>query len=180
MKCLHFMALNSRLPHGGRMGGGGVSIRRHGLPKRQLGQAMIEYAIVLAFGVIILIQGGDNAPVKQLAKAIKDYHEDYGYAMAIAYIPDCDYTLAYDKSATMNDIASLTGGIAVGVDRCIDWQNPKVPSLSVSGSLAFDMVPNVKSAIEKIIGDAVTDSLNNFLNPGSFMTKISFSPGDFF
>jgi Flp pilus assembly pilin Flp len=157
-------------------------MRRHCLTdlRKQAGQAMIEYGIVLAFGVIILIQGGDNAPVKQLSKAIKDYNEHYGYAMAIAYIPDCDYTLAYDKSASMADIATLTGGIAVGVDRCIDWQNPKVPSLSVSGSMVFDMVPNVEDAIKKVIGDAVTDSINNFLNPASFMTKISFSPSDFF
>jgi Flp pilus assembly pilin Flp len=147
---------------------------------RQAGQAMIEYAIVLAFGVIILIQGGDSAPVKQLATAIKDYHEHYSYAMAIAYIPECDYSLAYDKSAGSADIATLTGGIAVGFDRCIDWQNPTVPSLAVSGSLVFDMVPDVKAAIEKIISDAVTDSITNFLSPGNFMKTISFSPADFF
>ncbi len=142
---------------------------------------MIEYAIVLAFGVIILIQGGDSAPVKQLATAIKDYHEHYSYAMSIAYIPDCDYQFAYDKSASLNDIATLTGGLAVGFDRCIDWQNPKVPTLAVSGSLAFDMVGNVGDAVKKIITDTIKDSIGGFLDPSNLLgDMIGFSPADFF
>ena len=172
--------LSPALSHQGR--GGSSAVRRRSLTglRKQAGQAMIEYAIVLAFGVIILIQGGANAPVKQLATAIKDYHEDYGYAMAIAYIPECDYQLAYDKSAGLNDIATLTGGITVGFDRCIDWQNPKVPSLAVSGSLAFDMVGNVGEAIKKIITDTVEGSIKSFIDPSKLFSKVTFSVSDFF
>ena len=142
---------------------------------------MIEYAIVLAFGVVILMQGGDNAPIKQVAKAIKDYHEHYSYAMAIAYIPDCDYQLAYDKSSGLNDIATLTGGVTVGFDRCIDWTNPQIPSLSVSGSLAFNMVSNVGDAVKQIITDTIHDSIDGFLDPSNLLSDmLGFSPSDFF
>lgn len=139
---------------------------------------MIEYAIVLAFGVIILIQGGANAPVKQLATAIKNYHEHYTYAMAIAYIPDCDYQFDYGKSQSLADIGSIGASISVGVDRCFDFQDPKLPALSVN--LAFDVVGNVGDAVKKIITDSVTASITNFLDPSSFMSSITFKPSDFF
>ena len=141
---------------------------------------MIEYVIVLAFGVIILIQGGASAPVKQLATAIKDYHQQYTYAMAIAYIPDCDYQFDYGQAQSAADIATLSGSISVGVDRCFDFQNPQVPALSVSGALAFDVVGDVGAAIQKIITDTVEGSIKSFIDPSNLFSAPTFSVSDFF
>ena len=162
--------------------------------KRQGGQAMIEYMVVLAFAVIVLIKpfsyddvnnpnatANQQPALKQVATAIKDYHEHYTYAMSIAYIPDCDYTYALDKSASVNDIASLTGNVAIGVDRCIDWTNPQFPAISVSGSLVFNIVSNVGDAVKKVITDTIKDSIDGFLDPSSlFGSAFSFKPSDFF
>lgn len=164
------------------------------LSRRQAGQAMIEYMVVLAFGVIVLIKPfsyndvtnpnatATEAPaLQQVVRAIRDYHEHYTYAMSIAYIPDCDYSAALDKSASLGDIASLTGGVTVGFDRCIDWLNPQIPSLSVSGSLAFDLASNLGDAVKNIIVDTVKDSIDGFLDPSNLLSGMaSFSPGDFF
>jgi hypothetical protein len=166
----------------------------HCLARRQAGQAMIEYMVVLAFAVIVLIKpfsfddvNNPNAtadqgpPLKQVATAIKDYHKHYSYAMSIAYIPDCDYQLALDKSSSLADIAGLTGNVAVGVDRCIDWTNPQFPALSVTGSLTFNIVSDVGAAVEKIITDTIKDSIDGFLDPSSlFGSAFSFKPSDFF
>ncbi len=155
---------------------------------------MIEYMVVLAFGVIVLIKPfsysditNPNAPatelpaLQQVAKAIRDYHEHYTYAMSIAYIPDCDYQTSLDKSVSMADIASLTGGITVGFDRCIDWTNPQIPALSVSGSMAFDLASNVGDAVKKIITDTIKDSIDGFLDPSNLLgDMVGFSPSDFF
>lgn len=152
--------------------------------RRCLGQAAIEYLVVLAFGVIVLLKPfsyddvtNAGAPAKeapalqQLSTAIKDYHKHYTYAMAIAAIPDCDYQFAYDKSARAGDIATLTGGVAVGFDRCIDWSNPTISGLSVSGSFGVDFhVPtSVGGAIGKMVTDMIDSALKDFLNPAGFL-----------
>lgn len=143
---------------------------------------MIEYIVVLAFGVIILMQGGNSAPVKQVATAIKDYHEHYSYAMSIAYIPDCDYQLSLDKSTTLGDIVTLTGGATIGFDRCIDWTNPKIPDISISNFIAkLDLTDNIKDAVQKIITDTIKDSIDGFLDPSNLLSDmVGFKPSDFF
>ena len=148
----------------------------------QAGQAMIEYAIVLAFGVIVLMQGGDQAPFKQLATAVKDYHKDYTYAMAIATIPDCDYQYAFDKSTTLGEIVTLTGGATVGFDRCIDWSNPQIPALSVSNLSASLGIPtDVGSFISDIVTQMINGFIDKFVNPSGLLDDmLSFGPSDFF
>jgi hypothetical protein len=152
--------------------------------RRCLGQAAIEYLVVLAFGVIVLLKPfsyddvtspgapANEAPaLQQLSTAIKDYHKHYTYAMAIAAIPDCDYQFAYDKSAKVGDVATLTGGIAVGFDRCIDWSNPTIPGLSVSGTFGadFNVPTSIKEAIGKMVTDMIDSALKDFLNPAGFL-----------
>ena len=143
-----------------------------------LGQASIEYLVVLAFGVIILLKpfsysdvSNPNATkteapaLKQLATAIKDYHKHYSYAMAIASIPDCDYQFAYDKSASASTIATLTGSVTVGFDRCIDWTNPQIPGLSIGGDLALNVATNVTKVIEDMLKDMIQSYIDKFTNP---------------
>jgi hypothetical protein len=159
--------------------------------RHQGGQAMIEYIVVLAFSVILLIKpfnyndvANPGAPatqgsaVKQLADAIKGYHRHYSYAMAIASIPDCDYQFAYDKSSSASEIGALTAGITVGFDRCIDWQNPSVPGLTVSGDLAVTLASNLTNVIQNMITQMITDSIHDFLDPSNLLGDMlqSFNP----
>ncbi len=166
-----------------------VSVRRHrqrGASRRELfhGQAAIEYLVVLAFGVIILLQPftsnyvapsapcpvtADAPALKQVACAIKDYHKHYTYAMSIAFIPDCDYQWAYDKSVGLGDVASLTGGLTVGFDRCIDWLNPAIPGVSISPYLIPNLPSDVSTFIQDQITSYITSAMTDFLNPANLL-----------
>lgn len=143
---------------------------------------MIEYLVVLTFGIVVILQGGDQAPLRQLATAIKDYHKHYSYAMAIATIPDCDYQLAYDKSTNLGDIVSLTGGLTVGFDRCIDWTNPQIPTISITNFTGnIGLTDNVKGAISDMVTNMISSSIDSFVNPSGLLDDmLNFSPSDFF
>ena len=77
------------------------------------GQSLIEYLVVLMVGVIVLVAGADP-PIQKLATAIRDYYTDYSYAISISSMPNCF------NSASV-------GPVTVGVDKCIDLQNPQWP-----------------------------------------------------
>ncbi len=50
--------------------------------KRQRGQTSIEYTIVVALVVLVLIEGGDTSPVAEVVKALKDYFGAYSWAIS--------------------------------------------------------------------------------------------------
>jgi hypothetical protein len=161
---------------------------RRSARQRSLGQAMIEYLVVLSFGVVVIMQGGtatEDPPIKKLATAIRDYHKHYSYAMSIASIPDCDYQLAYDKSLDIAGVNVLTGQIAVGFDRCIDWTNPQIPAIDTSSIVTALGIPTTLSDVGNLIS-TVTDQIisgfiSDFSNPvGLLDDMFGFSPSDFF
>lgn len=53
---------------------------------RQRGQSSTEYIVVVAFAILVLIQGGSSAPVTQVTTALRDAYE--GFAYAISYATD--------------------------------------------------------------------------------------------
>lgn len=52
------------------------------LPLRQRGQSSAEYIIVTAFGILILIEGGNSAPVTEVATALKNAYRGFVYAIS--------------------------------------------------------------------------------------------------
>ena len=55
------------------------------IPKRrarQRGQTSIEYTIVVALVVLVLIEVGDSSPVAEVVKALKDYFGAYSWAIS--------------------------------------------------------------------------------------------------
>lgn len=146
---------------------------------RARGQAMIEYVVVLAFGVILLIQGSatEEAPVKKLATAIRDYHKHYTYGMAIATIPDCDANYSYDPNPT----GDLSFTISVTVDRCLDWTNPQIPipTISLASSLGIPTDPG--TFVQNVVTGMVDSFIDDFANPAGLLDDmLNFSPSDFF
>ena len=51
---------------------------------RQRGQSTIEYTIVVAMAVLILIEGGASAPVAEVIAAMKSAYQGFVYAMSLA------------------------------------------------------------------------------------------------
>ena len=51
---------------------------------RQRGQSTIEYTIVVAMAVLILIEGGASAPVAEVIAALKSAYQGFVYAISLA------------------------------------------------------------------------------------------------
>lgn len=55
---------------------------RRAIPARQRGQSTVEYIVVTAFGVLILIEGGNSAPVVEVVTAMKNAYKGFAYAIS--------------------------------------------------------------------------------------------------
>jgi len=51
---------------------------------RQRGQTALEYFVVVAFGILVLIEGGNSSAVSQVVTAMKDFYQGYAYAISYA------------------------------------------------------------------------------------------------
>lgn len=79
----------------------------------QRGQSFIEYMLVVALAVLVLISGNPS-PVQMLVNAIHEHFTHYSFAMSISSIPNC----VSNKNA---------GGATMSVDKCVDVNNPDWP-----------------------------------------------------
>lgn len=136
---------------------------------------MIEYIVVLAFGVMLLMKGDASgaSPVEKLADAIRNYHKHYSYAMAIATIPDCSYQFSYEK----NPVGDYKFSVSATIDRCPDWDNPTMPieDLVISDPL------DIGGSIKDIVNETVDSFIDKFANPGNLLKDLfSFDLGSFF
>jgi hypothetical protein len=154
------------------------------------GQASVEYIVVLAFSVMVLLKpfsysdvtnpnaATTEAPaLKQLATAIKDYHKHYTYALAIAAIPECDYT--YTTSSDQWTPAAIqtylpTIDLSASIDRCLDWQHPVLPSPNISISPFPSLPSSFGDAVKTIVTTAVDEAVNNLLKPENIAGALGF------
>lgn len=58
--------------------------------KRQLGQSMVEYTIVLVFGVLALTTGPSGNVMLDLLQVIKDNYQGYSFGISLSEAPDFD------------------------------------------------------------------------------------------
>ena len=49
---------------------------------RQRGQASLEYFVVVAFAILVLIQGGNSSAIAQVTSTLKQLYEGYAYAIS--------------------------------------------------------------------------------------------------
>lgn len=52
--------------------------------RRMLGQSMVEYTIVTAFAVLILIEGADSSAIQSLVNVMKQVYAGFTYAISYA------------------------------------------------------------------------------------------------
>jgi hypothetical protein len=160
------------------------------LRSRSAGQASVEYIVVLAFGVMVLLKpfsysdvtdpnaAKTEAPaLKQLSMAIKDYHKHYTYALAIAAIPECDYSYATSSDQwTPTEIQKYlpTIDLTASIDRCLDWQNPVLPTPTISISPFPSLPSSFGDAIKTIVTEAVDKAVNDLLKPENIAGALGF------
>ena len=53
------------------------------------GQAMVEYTVILAFGVLVLLGPGGDV-IRELEDVMKQNYRGYSYAMSLSTMPDFD------------------------------------------------------------------------------------------
>ena len=57
--------------------------------KRIAGQAMVEYTVILAFGVLVLLGPGGDV-IAELEEVLRQNYRGYSYAMSLSTMPDFD------------------------------------------------------------------------------------------
>jgi hypothetical protein len=57
---------------------------------RQTGQGMVEYVVVLVFGVMILTVGPGGDVLLDLLAVMHDNHQGYSYSASLSTLPDQD------------------------------------------------------------------------------------------
>lgn len=81
----------------------------------QCGQAMIEYIVVTAFGLMILLGPGVDLLREELPKVMRDNHRGYSYAISLSSLPPYGTGEAYRIAMAAEGIDQATID-ALGVD----------------------------------------------------------------
>lgn len=102
---------------------------------RQSGQSMVEYTIVLVFGVMVLTSGPAGDVILDLLAMLNNKYQGYSYAISMSDLPQHD-TLN-DYLATTYDITP--DKIATGVSNFLD-----LPTLD---SLPSDLPPSMSDIL---------------------------------
>ena len=85
------------------------------LPARQRGQSMIEYIVVTAFGLMILLGPGVDLMREELPKVLRDNHRGYSYAISLSSLPPYGTGEEYRNAMVAAGIDQATID-ALGVD----------------------------------------------------------------
>lgn len=89
----------------------------------QSGQAMVEYMVVVVFGVMVLTIGPGGDVLLDLLAAMNDNYQGYSYAASLSTLPDYDnlaeYTLATGNltpAAFEAQLSSMLTGLPTRLD----------------------------------------------------------------
>ncbi len=112
---------------------------------RQLGQGMVEFVVVLVFGVMVMSIGPGGDVLLDLLGVINDKYQGYSYASSLSTLPDHDNLAAYlidediidpiDPSALADEISSYTSFPTL--ETFPDDLMPDSPSDILDGATSF-------------------------------------------
>ncbi len=75
--------------------------------RHQAGQAMVEYVIVLVFGVMLLTIGPGGDVLLDLLAVVNDNHQGYSYAASLSTLPQFDSLGEYVLDANGENITAV-------------------------------------------------------------------------
>lgn len=105
---------------------------------------MVEYVVVLVFGVMVLTIGPGGDVLLDLLAVMNDNHQGYSYAASLSTLPDHDNIGDYllegsglDPSSIETQLSSLLGGVTgtLGLPDISDM--PLGPGAILDGALSF-------------------------------------------
>ncbi len=77
------------------------------LKRNQCGQGMVEYVVVLMFGVMVLTIGPGGDILLDLLAVLHDNHQGYSYATSLSDLPQHDNLGEYILEANGEDITAV-------------------------------------------------------------------------
>lgn len=128
-------------------------------PRRsQLGQSMIEYCVVVAFGVLTLSTGPMRELLfEDLPNTIRDNFQGYSYAISLSDTPD------HDNSADLEEMLILQG---VPEDQAAYLAQNPFDLMQYLDDYTSMGIPDMADAI-----DEITDAMG--LSPSDFLEGLS-------
>jgi hypothetical protein len=106
----------------------------------QLGQGMVEFTIVLVFGVMVMTIGPGGDVLLDLLGIMNDKYQGYSYATSLSTLPDHDNLAAYLVDTDVID--------------------PVDPSALVNGINAFTTFPTLDSFPDDLMPSSASDILD--------------------
>ena len=112
---------------------------------RQLGQGMVEFIVVLVFGVMVMTIGPGGDVLLDLLGIMNNKYQGYSYATSLSTLPDHDNLAAYlidediidpiDPDALVDEIRNYTSFPTL--DSFPDDLMPDSPSDILDGAISF-------------------------------------------
>ncbi len=134
--------------------------------RRQYGQAMVEYTVILVFGLLLLLGPGGDV-LRDLADVMRNNYRGYTYALSMSPLPDFDtgpelrdYVegLGLDPELDEQTLARLTvDPVQEGVTAALS----PLSDLSDQFSSVDDLLAALPK-IEDIVADAARDAISPF------------------
>lgn len=109
----------------------------------QMGQSMVEYVVVLVFGVMVLMGPGGDMMLLTL-KVLNDRYQGYSYATSLSTLPDHDSLAAY----------LIDEDIIAPID----------PSVLVDGIDQFTTFPTLDTFPDDLLPDSPADILDGAIS----------------
>jgi hypothetical protein len=128
---------------------------------KQTGQSMVEYTVVLVFGVMVLTTGPGGDVMQDLLAVLKKNYEGYSYAISLSEPPDYDsateYAAVLDSYGLEDDeidrLAVKTDDLLAGID---DYNKDPTTQLK-----KLEEIKNTMTQVPSSVGD-VLDGAGSF------------------
>ena len=106
---------------------------------RQRGQGMVEYVVVLVFGVMVMVIGPGGDVLLDLLGVMNDKYQGYSYATSLSTIPDHDNLADY---LIDNDIINKIepGDLFTALEEYTSFPTLEVPDLDMGKDFLIDEI----------------------------------------
>lgn len=106
---------------------------------RQRGQGMVEYVVVLVFGVMVMTVGPGGDVLLDLLGVMNDKYQGYSYATSLSTLPDHDNLADYLIDAGIIDKIEPSD-LVTALDEYTSFPTLDVPDLDMGKDYLIDQI----------------------------------------
>lgn len=113
---------------------------------RQRGQGMVEYVVVLVFGVMVMVIGPGGDVLLDLLGVMNDKYHGYSYATSLSTLPDHDSLGDYLTDADIiNPIEP--GDLFTALEEYTSFPTLEMPSMDMGKDYLLDQITEEATSI---------------------------------